>query len=133
MGFADRISYVFPVEEMVPAIGQGSLSIEIREDDRQVLELISSLEDANSRRCVMAEREFLRQMGGGCQVPMGAHAALKNTRSHFFAFVASPSGAKMIRRSFAGKVEDLDRLVARAVEFFRAQGAEEILAEVTSK
>ena len=77
LGLADHISYLFPPDEMVPAIGQGALAIETRAGDDTIGERVHKLEHPATRVCVEAERVFLKRMGGGCQVPMGAHGRLE--------------------------------------------------------
>ncbi len=125
-----HISFVFPAEEMIPAIGQGALGLEVRAGDGDVEELVGRLDDRNTRRAVEAERAFLEVMGGGCQVPMGAYAVVSNGRARLAAFVASPSGGRMIRDTVEGAEEESIRMAVRLAREFRDQGADEILAEV---
>lgn len=126
-----HISYFFSVEEMIPAIGQGALAVEIRSRDARLAELLAPLDDPRTRRAVTAEREFLRRLGGGCQVPLGAHAAFRKDGARFHAFVARPDGGEMIRRTVtAGPEDDLAELARGVAEDFLSRGAERILAEV---
>jgi hydroxymethylbilane synthase len=69
---------VLNVETMLPCVGQGALGIEVRVDDKRVEEICARLDHAETHRCVLAERAFLRGMGGGCQSPVGALAQLRN-------------------------------------------------------
>lgn len=126
----DHISLVFRAEQMIPAIGQGALGLEVRAGDEEVEELVSRLDDRNTRLAVEAERAFLDVMGGGCQVPMGAYAVVADGRARLAAFVASPSGGQMIRDTVEGSEEDLQSLATRLAREFREQGADAILAEV---
>ncbi len=130
LNLGDRISYRFPIEEMVPAIGQGCLALEIREDNDPVLEVIKDLDHSTTRRCVSAERIFLERMGGGCQVPIGAYAVSNPKQSRFVAFLASPSGVRTISHTFLGGPGALEKLVEEAVDSFRAQGSDSLLREV---
>jgi len=130
MSLQQHVSYVFSVEEMVPAVGQGALGIEIRSDDDKVLNLIGALEHPPTRTAVEAEREFLRGMGGGCQVPMGAFVEISELQSRFLAFLANPSGDQVIRYSNEVSSESLTEEAKRAVEYFRSKGSDRILAEV---
>ena len=130
MSLQQHVSYVFSVEEMVPAVGQGALGIEIRSDDDKVLNLIGALEHPPTRTAVEAEREFLRGMGGGCQVPMGAFVEISEPQSRFLAFLANPSGDQVIRYSNEVSSESLTEEAKRAVEYFRSEGSDRILAEV---
>src|SRR5580698_1047339 len=72
LGWADRISELIPVDVMIPAVGQGALAIETRDDQGDAYRIAQSLEHAASRTAVTAERAFLAVFGGGCQVPIGA-------------------------------------------------------------
>lgn len=124
-----HISYRFPPEEMVPAIGQGALAIELREKDSAVIRIVNELNHSATRECVLAERAFLEGMGGGCQLPMGAYAVNNQHQSVFFAFLSNPSGTRMIKQTFVGSATDLNVLVERAVDEFRAQGSDRLLGE----
>lgn len=123
------IAFCLTVEEMVPAIGQGCLALETRTEDAGVLKLIKQLDHPDTRECASAERRFLHQMGGGCQFPMGAYAAIDQNQSRFFAFFASPSGSKVLKESFVGGPDELEHLVETAVSSFRAQGSDSFLKE----
>ncbi len=74
LGWADRIQELIAPEVMCPAVGQGALAIETRDDGGAAQELAKKLNHAETRACVTAERAFLAVLGGGCQVPIGAHA-----------------------------------------------------------
>ncbi len=132
LGLMDQASYLFPVDQMVPAIGQGALGIEIRSDDTTMGALIQPLDDPPTHRCVAAERSFLRTMGGGCQVPMGAHAHQNNGATAFRAFIASPSDGRFIQSLSHGRVEELPEFASKAAEYLLAHGARTILAELES-
>ncbi len=132
LGLIDQASYVFPVDQMVPAIGQGALGIEIRSDDTTMRDLIHPLNDPPTHRCVEAERSFLRTMGGGCQVPMGAHAHQDNGSTAFRAFIASPSDGRFIQSLSHGRVEELPEFASKAAEYLLSHGARSILAELGS-
>jgi hydroxymethylbilane synthase len=127
---SNLFSYKFPVEEMVPAIGQGCLALEVREDNDSVKRLIQSLDHPKTRESVNAERFFLKCMGGGCQVPMGAYTELNQDQAQFFAFLASPRGDRTIKQSYVGRSDRLDDLVEEAVTSFRTQGSESLMKEV---
>jgi hydroxymethylbilane synthase len=91
-----------PAEVMCPAAGQGALAIEIRAGDSITREFISPLNDAQARIATECERILLKQMGGGCQVPIGALAEIRAGRLHLQAVVASPDGKIVLRESGEG-------------------------------
>ena len=104
---------------MLPAPGQGALAIEIREGDSSMEPVAAALNDSAASIAVSAEREFLRCMGGGCNVPVAAYASVGQHSIHIDGLVCSPDGRKLVRDS-------LDRGIGQAVEAGRIL-AEKIL------
>jgi hydroxymethylbilane synthase len=102
LGLADRISELIPVDVMIPAVGQGALAIETRDDDGEAYHLARTLEHAASRTAITAERAFLAVFGGGCQVPIGAHATVDGAEIHLRAFVSQPDGSNAKRGELTG-------------------------------
>jgi hydroxymethylbilane synthase len=76
LGLDRHLTQIFDVEVMIPQVGQGAIAIECRADDQQTRDLLAVIEDEASRRCVNAERAFLAELGGDCELPAGAHAQL---------------------------------------------------------
>ena len=93
---------MLPAKLMCPAAGQGALAVEIRKDDAGVRRHIAFLDDSAARSTTTCERALLNQMGGGCQVPIGALAEVVNGRLHLEAVVARPDGTKVLRESGEG-------------------------------
>lgn len=133
LGLEEKISFTFPVEDMVPAIGQGALAVEIRSDDEATRHLVEPLDHADTRACVLAERRFLHTMGGGCQVPLGAHARIVNGSAIFSAFVGSPSTRETISKVSNGLPQELEKLALDSAEFLLSHGADKILQEVEAQ
>jgi hydroxymethylbilane synthase len=130
LGWQQRIRELVPVEIVCPAVGQGALAIETRDDGGAAQTLVAKLDHAPTRLTVTAERALLRTLGGGCQVPVGAHAVLIDGGLNLRAVVASPDGTRVVRDELSGaSPEDVG---ARLGEQLLAQGAREILAEVYS-
>ena len=102
MGLADRITHPFGPEEMVPAVGQGALAIEIRESDPRVAEVVSRLEDPDTRAATEAERAYLLLLEGNCQVPLGAYAVVDGENLAMEAFVGAPAGRRVVRHRGEG-------------------------------
>ncbi len=102
LGWADRISELIPVDVMIPAVGQGALAIETRDDDGEAHKIAHTLDHDASRIAITAERAFLAVFGGGCQVPIGAHATIDGGEIHLRAFVSEPDGANAKRGEFKG-------------------------------
>jgi hydroxymethylbilane synthase len=130
LGFENQISCLFPPDILVPAVGQGALAIEARAGDDVILRILSRLDDILTRACVEAERVFLKRMGGGCQVPMGAHATIDGDRARFSALVASPVRDEILRSVRQGEAAQIQRLAHEAADDLLSRGAERILQEV---
>ena len=134
LGWADRITEFLPVNLSIPAIGQGALSIECREADREVLDMIAWLDHTESSLCVRAERGFLKRLEGGCQVPIGAYAVITGERMiEMEGFIASVDGKRMVRDTKKGSEENPEEIGIALAESLLSQGGEEILREVYGK
>ena len=102
LGWEHRISSRLPVDVMIPAVGQGALAIETRDDHGEAHQLARTLDHRASRIAITAERAFLAVFGGGCQVPIGAHATIDGDRIHLRAFVSEPDGSNSRRDELTG-------------------------------
>ena len=98
----ELVRQVIPAEVMCPAAGQGALGIEIRAGDTITRQHLAFLDDATVRATTTCERALLNKLGGGCQVPIGAFAEVRNGRLHLEAIVADPDGSKILRESREG-------------------------------
>jgi hydroxymethylbilane synthase len=98
LGRTSDVSELLPVEVMVPQVGQGALAVECRADDEATLAALLGIEDGPSRRAVDAERAWLNEVGGGCDLPVGAHATVdRDGRVTMTAMVATLDGRVMLR------------------------------------
>src|SRR5687767_15817594 len=115
-----RIDAAISTEEMVPAVGQGAIAIETRADDEFTIEKTSALDHEETRLCCLAERAFLRSLGGGCQFPIAAHAIIENEEMKLVGLVAMPDGSKILRDQLSGPADNADEigssLAARLIE-----------------
>jgi hydroxymethylbilane synthase len=130
LGASNEITQVLQPEVMLPAVGQGALGIETRADDREVSGLVAALDDAEARACVTAERALLRELEGGCQVPLGAYARRQGEELLLEARVYSPDGAQCMRGEDRGPLSPLsaaEDLGARLARKLIAIGADRIL------
>jgi hydroxymethylbilane synthase len=118
-------------EQMCPAAGQGALGIEIRSKDRQMRATLQFLDDADARATTACERALLLGLGGGCQVPIGAFAEVKNGKLVLTAIVGRPDGSELLRERAEGtNPEKLGREMAEAL---LKKGADRILADIYQK
>ena len=136
LGQPGLAAFAFAFDEMLPAVGQGSLAIEARIDDERVAALVQPLVHAASAVAVRAERGLMRALQGGCQVPIAAFAQLvdgeggTSGKIHLRAFVGSADGRRVVRDELSGPAaapEDLGRELAGRL---RDGGAGAILEEV---
>ena len=116
----------------LPAVGQGALGIEIRDDRPEMRELVAFLDHTPTRLCVTAERAFLRRLDGGCQVPIAAHAVLDGEELVLEALVADPLGKVVFRDTVrcAATLEEADAAGQKLAEKLLTDGADKILAEL---
>lgn len=125
-----EVAFYFGTDEMIPAVGQGVIAIEARQDDRAVIKLLEAENDSASAAAAIAERALMRQLEGGCQVPIGAHATVHGESLTMHAYLGSLDGARSIRDQITGPWKEAAELgETLAVRMYEA-GGEEILAEV---
>ena len=125
LGWSHRIQELLDPSVMCPAVGQGSLAIETREDGGAGHTFAARLDHADTRARVTAERSLLATLEGGCQVPIGAHATLEGSSLHLRAIVASADGSRVVRDELRG--EDAMALGHMLGERMLSSGAREIL------
>jgi len=138
LGLAGDVGRRLDPSQFVPACGQGALAIEIRGDDRRLRELLKVIDHPQTRRAVAAERALLSDLGGGCQVPVGAYARDDGDETHLAVtgVVANLDGSRLLQetlRGAAGDAEAADALGRTLAETLRRRGAGEILAQVAAQ
>lgn len=131
LGWSERIAELLPAEIMCSAVGQGALAIETRAEGAGYQACIA-LDDPQTRAAVTAERAVLAALGGGCQVPIGAYATIKNAKLHMVAVVASPDGSDLVRGETNGPIADAARLGSALGADLLDRGARKILDAVYS-
>ena len=124
---ADLVTQFFEVDEIVPAVGQGALGIEIRENDDQTNTLLKEIRCQRSEVEVGVERVVLRELGGGCQVPIGVNAKLESNKLSVVGLVSSPDGRKRILKKTVNDSADSTDIGLLLAEKLVQDGANEIL------
>jgi hydroxymethylbilane synthase len=127
LGWGERIAEILPPSVMCPAVGQGALAIETTEAG---CEAVAALDDAATRAAVTAERGVLGALGGGCQVPIGAHAEVQGARLRMIAVVVSADGATLVRAESEGAVSDAEKIGKELGATLLERGARQILDAV---
>jgi len=130
LGWQERIAQCLEVDEMCPAVGQGALAVETRADSGEAARACALLDDPATRLAVTAERAVLAALGGGCQVPIGAHAQVESGRLRLRAVVISPDGQSLVRREISGNPADALQLGQELGRQLLAGGARAILEAV---
>ncbi|MBE9520099.1 MAG: hydroxymethylbilane synthase [Proteobacteria bacterium] len=130
LGMSNRATDYFTSVDMLPAVGQGALGIELRKDDSELLAGLSFLNDDKTTVAVAAERSFLIRLEGGCQVPIGAFAEVDGDQVTLTGLVASVDGTEVIKRSMTGTANEAQALGLQLAEHLLDLGAREILDEV---
>jgi len=130
LGFGDRIHQVIPAEISLHAVGQGALGIECREGDQDILTFIKALEHQPSAQRCTAERSFLNELEGGCQVPIGVNTALIDDQLTVIGMVASLDGQRLIKDEVSGPDSHSTQLGVERAQKLREQRAQEILEEI---
>ncbi|OIN03259.1 hydroxymethylbilane synthase [Idiomarina sp. MD25a] len=126
----ERITSFIPVEDSLPANGQGVLGIEVRSDDDEIKALLEPLQCSTTRYRVLAERAMNRRLQGGCQVPIGAFAVVDGEHLSLRGLVGDPDGVEVIREHIEGPIEQAEALGIELAEKLLARGAGEILKAV---
>ncbi len=130
MGLSSRVTEFLPVERFIPAVGQGVLGIEVREDDAATRGVVEELNDTTTRNAVLAERGFLTTLEGGCQVPIAAHAAVRGTILALHGMVASLDGETVVEDRREGPAAEAESIGIALAETLLSRGAGTILKEV---
>jgi len=127
MGLEQKVTEPLPFTTMLPAVGQGALGIECREEGG-INELIAFLRHAESTMAVQGERAFLRRLEGGCQVPIAAYGKVERGRLLLRGLVARLDGSQLFRAEAQG--DDPESVGKQVAEDLLVQGAEEVLQEI---
>lgn len=130
MGLADAVAEYLSPDICLPAVGQGIIGVEARSGDARAVSLAALVSHPASEAEMRAERAFMQELQGGCQVPIGALATVENEEIILRGMVASLDGRRMIRDSIRGHVAQAAELGLALAARLKANGAEEILAEI---
>jgi hydroxymethylbilane synthase len=130
LGFDDRIAQCIPAEQSLPAIGQGAIGIECRENDKRINALLKPLHHKETAIRVRAERAFNTRLKGGCQVPIAGYSELQGDQIYFRGLVGYPDGSIIYRAEQTVAIEDATAMGIAVAEDLLAQGADKVLASI---
>ncbi|MCB2148120.1 MAG: hydroxymethylbilane synthase [Deltaproteobacteria bacterium] len=132
LGLGDRITQTLDESVMLPAVGQGALCIEIRENDPRIAPVVALLDDLSTRRVVMGERAFLKRLEGGCQVPIAGHGRIDGNGYTLTGLVCDVDGSHQIKQSRTGPETRSEQIGLELAEALLAMGAGEILERLNA-
>jgi hydroxymethylbilane synthase len=131
LGLEAFVKERFAAEQMLPAVGQGALAIEISRKNQPVYDIVRLLNHAATEESVTCERALLHALGGGCQVPIAAYAARQPERKmKLTALVARPDGSEIIREQQTGEASKIEILGESVAKRLLELGAQRILEDV---
>lgn len=133
LGLEARITQYLPETIMLPAIGQGALGIEIRENDEVLTNLTAPLDHRETRLTVESERAFLQRLEGGCQVPIAARARLAGEQLELTGLVAEVDGSVLIRDSIRGTSDQREKLGVELAERLLDKGGRKLLEKILGR
>jgi hydroxymethylbilane synthase len=128
-----RIKQYIDTSLILPAVGQGAIGIETRTNDKQILDILSVLDDKNSHICIQAERAMNKALQGGCQVPIACYSQLNNNTLLLEGLVGCIDGSNIIKASLTGSLTEAERLGQELANCLLKQGAKTILQELHQK
>jgi hydroxymethylbilane synthase len=127
LGLTNRITHYFDAEQAVPAVGQGIIGIECREDDRASIERVRALNDATSWQCIEAERAFALRLQGSCQSPIAGYAQIDGAQIKLQGVVGSPNGREVYRGTQEGPVAEARSIGTQLADRLLEAGARQLL------
>jgi hydroxymethylbilane synthase len=132
LGLAERIGELLPIDIMLPAIGQGAIGIECRQNDKAIETLIAPLNHSPTATCVRAERAMNAILGGSCQVPIAAYATIQKNRLHLRGLVGRLDGSELLREEGDASTAEPEKLGQQVAAALLDRGAAELLASIAA-
>lgn len=133
LNLENRITEYLNEDLMLPAVGQGALCIEIRENDPQIEEMTTALDHFQTRAIVKGERAFLNRLQGGCQVPLAGYGKIEKNRYLLTGLIADIDGSKLIKDTLSGSVESSENVGIQLAEQLLEKGADKILEKLKAE
>ncbi|MEI6815698.1 MAG: hydroxymethylbilane synthase [Bacteroidota bacterium] len=121
LDMSSRVNQLFTIEELVPAVGQGALAIQVRESDESTKNIVGKLDHLPTRKAVEAEREYLKIIGGGCKTPYAAYAILNDDSITIKGVLSDETGNNLVRGNITGPINQHLNIAAQLVASLRAK------------
>ena len=132
LGYLERAAEILDTGAMLPAVGQGALTLECRADDAEVLQMAAALDHRETRLATAAERAFLGRLGGGCRLPIAALGIVEGNSLRLCGLIADPQGQRVLRGETSGPASEAEAVGTELAEQLLAQGAGDLIAEAAS-
>jgi hydroxymethylbilane synthase len=130
LGLEDKITEIIDVDIMLPAVSQGAIGIETRDNDQFIDSMMQTINHDETMLVITAERAFLKSLEGGCQIPIGCFSEVTGQKIRFTGLVSDLSGQKVIKMTLNGKLEQSKKIALEVSRQMIAKGAVEILEEI---
>jgi hydroxymethylbilane synthase len=130
LGLSDHISLILPPEDFIPAPGQGALAIQTREDNTELCEIVSKLDDPNARLTTETERRILAGLHGGCSIPLGVFSFIENDTLHIRAILSNLAATKQIRKRASCSLDEALETADMITRQILDEGGKQILEEI---
>jgi hydroxymethylbilane synthase len=130
LGFGDRARRILSPPEFVPAIGQGVIAVECREEDEGLKGIVETLSHEETRIAVEAERAFLKTVGGGCQVPLGGYASCEEGKVKMIGMIAKPDGTRVLKAWEEGEMKEAGSVGQKLARKLLEEGGKAILDDL---
>ena len=127
LGLSNLITQTIPFHQLLPAVGQGALGLEVRRGDQETMGLLDFLNHEDTQTAVAAERAFLKTLEGGCQVPIAGFARIKGDTLSFEGLVAEVDGSRIFKETATGKRNQAEEMGIRVARKLLATGAGDVL------
>jgi hydroxymethylbilane synthase len=127
-----RVTEYLNSDIMLPAVGQGALSIEIRQNDPDIQPMIKALDDPHTHAIVTGERAFLNHLGGSCQVPIAGHGVINRNTFNLTGLVADLDGSRILKATLSGPADSTEAIGISLAQQLLDQGADKILEQLQS-
>lgn len=133
LGLEHYISEIIDPKVVMPAVAQGAIAIEVRENDEEIMQLIQKINHQPTWNSILAERAFLRTLEGGCQVPLGCYSETNGDEITLYGFVASVDGNEMVKDYHSGRITSPENCGKALANKLIERGAKSILNQIKKK
>jgi hydroxymethylbilane synthase len=133
LGLSDKISFCFDPKKFIPAPAQGALAVQVRTEDNELAELVSQIDDRNSRIAVETERRVLQVMHGGCSIPLGVYSQIQNDNITLDAVICDVEGKNYVRRSITTPLDEAKPAAEKLAKEILSSGGQKILTALNRK